>query len=80
MDDLQRSVGPSLLVRVEMALLETYRRRVSPLLGPRCRFWPTCSVYASEALTKYGFLKGNVKTMWRLLRCAPWSPGGEDPP
>ena len=65
--------------RLEVALLSGYKRFVSPLLGPRCRFTPTCSVYAMQALAKYGFWRGNALLVWRLLRCAPWGTGGEDP-
>ena len=51
---------------------------VSPLLGPRCKYHPTCSQYALDALREYGFLRGCVLTAWRLLRCNPWSHGGVD--
>jgi putative membrane protein insertion efficiency factor len=62
-----------------MMVLRFYRLLVSPLLGQRCRFTPTCSVYAMQALERHGFLRGNAKIVWRLLRCAPWGRGGEDP-
>jgi uncharacterized protein len=61
----------SLLVRV-------YRRFGSPLLGPRCKYHPTCSQYALDALREYGFARGAVLAGWRLLRCNPWSHGGVD--
>jgi len=44
-----------------------------------CRFHPTCSEYAIQAIEKYGFLKGGIKAVWRVLRCNPFNPGGEDP-
>lgn len=70
---------PGLLVRAQLGVLRLYKRFLSPVLAPACRFHPTCSVYAMQALGKYGWLKGNVKIVWRLLRCAPWCKGGEDP-
>jgi uncharacterized protein len=56
-----------------------YKRFLSPLLPPACRFHPTCSVYALEALQKHGALRGVRLTLWRLLRCQPFHPGGIDP-
>lgn len=56
-----------------------YKRFISPHLGQNCRYSPTCSVYAMHALAKYGFVRANAKIVGRLLRCAPWGPGGEDP-
>jgi uncharacterized protein len=56
-----------------------YRRYVSPALPARCRFYPTCSAYAQEALAKHGALRGIVLSVWRLLRCHPFHPGGYDP-
>jgi putative membrane protein insertion efficiency factor len=56
-----------------------YKRFISPLLPPACRFHPTCSVYAMEALQKHGALRGVRLTLWRLLRCQPFHPGGIDP-
>lgn len=61
-----------------LAPLEVYRRLLSPLLAPRCRYYPTCSAYAVEALREYGILRGLVLAGWRLLRCNPWSDGGID--
>jgi putative membrane protein insertion efficiency factor len=55
-----------------------YQALVSPLLGPRCKYYPSCSRYAIDALREYGFLRGLVLTGWRLLRCNPWSHGGVD--
>jgi uncharacterized protein len=55
-----------------------YQALVSPLLGPRCKYHPSCSRYAVDAFREYGFLRGLVLTAWRLLRCNPWSHGGVD--
>ena len=55
-----------------------YRLAVSPLLGPRCKYHPTCSQYALDALEEYGLARGAVLVAWRLLRCNPWSHGGVD--
>lgn len=61
-------------------LLELYKRRVSPLLPPACRFTPTCSEYARLALLKHGLGRGGVLAAGRLLRCHPFHPGGVDLP
>ncbi len=61
-----------------MALIRVYQRAISPLLGPRCRFYPSCSVYAYEALKTHGAVYGTYLTVRRLLRCHPWNPGGVD--
>ena len=60
-------------------LIRAYQLLVSPLLGPRCRFHPSCSHYALEALREHGTLRGGYLSMRRLLRCHPWHPGGYDP-
>ena len=62
-----------------MAFIGFYRRFVSPLLGPRCRFIPTCSAYGLEAIEKHGPWRGGWLTVKRLLRCHPWTPCGCDP-
>ena len=60
--------------------IRLYRRIISPLLGPsKCRFYPTCSAYAYEAITRYGALKGGFLTVKRILKCHPFNPGGYDP-
>ena len=56
-----------------------YRRKISPLRPPCCRFIPTCSEYAMEAIQKHGVLKGTGLAIWRLLRCNPFMKGGYDP-
>ncbi|WP_053378167.1 membrane protein insertion efficiency factor YidD [Nitrospira moscoviensis] len=62
-----------------LSLIQGYRVLVSPLLGPACRFEPTCSRYAMEAVCRYGVLRGCGMAVWRLLKCHPFHPGGEDP-
>ncbi|MEJ9078186.1 MULTISPECIES: membrane protein insertion efficiency factor YidD [Gordonia] len=60
-------------------VVELYRTWISPTRMPTCRFEPTCSGYAVEALTKHGFLWGSVLSVWRLLKCGPWHKPGYDP-
>ncbi len=60
--------------------LRFYRRYVSPMKPPTCRYVPTCSEYSIQALQKYGLVKGTAKSIWRVLRCNPFSKGGYDPP
>ena len=62
-----------------LLLLAIYRRLISPLLGPRCRYVPTCSSYAVEAVQRHGALRGSWLTLKRLLRCHPFAEGGYDP-
>ena len=64
---------------VVIAPIRFYRRFVSPALPRRCKYHPTCSEYAVEAVRTYGVLKGLVLAAWRVLRCNPWSHGGVDP-
>jgi putative membrane protein insertion efficiency factor len=59
--------------------LRAYRMLISPLLGPRCRFYPSCSHYAEIAVRRHGVLQGSWLTLRRLARCHPWNPGGVDP-
>ncbi len=65
--------------RLFLASVRFYQRRVSPLLPRRCRYHPTCSAYAVQAIETYGILRGAVLAGWRLLRCNPFSHGGYDP-
>jgi uncharacterized protein len=65
--------------KVSIALIKVYRRVVSPMLPPACRFTPSCSLYALQAIEKYGLLRGGFMGVWRLLRCHPFSEGGYDP-
>jgi len=61
-------------------VIRFYQIFLSPLKGRRtCRFYPTCSEYALQAIRKYGVIKGGIKAVWRLLRCNPFNPGGYDP-
>jgi putative membrane protein insertion efficiency factor len=60
-------------------ILRGYQRFVSPALGPRCRYYPSCSEYAVQAVQRFGILRGLLLAGWRLLRCNPWSQGGFDP-
>ncbi|MBU3694685.1 MAG: membrane protein insertion efficiency factor YidD [Rhodocyclaceae bacterium] len=62
-----------------IALVRTYQYFLRPLIGPRCRFYPTCSAYAIEALQRHGLLRGSALTLHRLCRCHPYNPGGFDP-
>ena len=64
---------------ISLFMLEAYRLLVSPLLGPACRFEPTCSQYAKDAIARYGVLEGMRRAVVRLLKCHPFHPGGEDP-
>jgi uncharacterized protein len=68
-----------LLSRIVLAPLVLYQRAISPLLPRRCKYEPTCSAYALQALREYGILRGLVLGAWRLLRCNPLSHGGYDP-
>ncbi|MEG8947818.1 membrane protein insertion efficiency factor YidD [Rosettibacter firmus] len=60
-------------------LIKIYQKLISPLFPSSCRFYPTCSQYAVESLSKYGLLKGGIKAIWRILRCNPFNKGGYDP-
>lgn len=70
---------PGLPARVLLAPVNLYRKWISPVLPPSCRFEPSCSAYAVEALSTHGALRGFYLTVRRLLRCGPWHPGGYDP-
>jgi uncharacterized protein len=59
--------------------LRLYQRLLSPVLGARCKYYPSCSEYAAQAIERFGILRGLVLAGWRLLRCNPWSRGGFDP-
>ena len=62
-----------------IALIGVYQRRISRLLPRRCRYHPTCSAYAVQAIESFGILRGSVLAAWRILRCNPFSHGGHDP-
>jgi putative membrane protein insertion efficiency factor len=68
-----------LLNRLLIGLIHGYRYVLSPWIGQHCRFYPSCSCYAIEALETHGPAKGSYLTLRRLLRCHPWHPGGADP-
>ncbi|HBK84925.1 MAG TPA: membrane protein insertion efficiency factor YidD [Firmicutes bacterium] len=68
-----------LLAKIAVRLVSLYQRFISPVLGPSCRFRPTCSEYMIQALQKYGFLKGFWLGLKRVGRCHPFNPGGYDP-
>jgi len=65
--------------RILLALIAAYKRLLSPLLGARCRFHPSCSDYAREAIERFGAGRGGVLGLWRILRCQPLCRGGMDP-
>lgn len=78
-----RKAPPSRAARVARKVVQApivaYQLVISPGLPRRCRYEPTCSRYAAQAIGEYGILKGLVLAVWRLIRCNPWSPGGYDP-
>lgn len=65
--------------QVLMAIIRLYQLTLSPLLGPRCRFYPSCSCYAHTAIGRYGVVRGTWLGLKRLLRCHPFTAGGYDP-
>jgi len=65
--------------RLFLAIIRFYQRHISPGLPPCCKYLPTCSQYAVEAIEKYGAFKGGLLALWRILRCNPFSRGGYDP-
>ncbi len=64
--------------RLLLGLIAIYKKVVSPMLGPRCNYYPSCSDYAAQAIRRYGILRGLVLAGWRLMRCNPFSHGGVD--
>jgi putative membrane protein insertion efficiency factor len=69
-----------LLIAPAVMLIRIYQWTLSPLLGPACRFEPSCSRYMEMSLRKYGLYRGLARGIRRLLKCHPWHPGGYDPP
>lgn len=65
--------------KIIISIINFYRKYISPLKKPCCRFYPTCSQYAIDAINKYGALKGSAKAFYRILRCNPFNKGGYDP-
>ena len=68
-----------MLKRAAKWLIRLYQKYLSPLTGPKCRYYPTCSHYTFEAIDRYGFLLGGAMGALRILRCNPLFPGGVDP-
>lgn len=64
--------------KFEVKLIEFYQKYISPGLGNHCKFYPTCSEYAKQAIDKYGIIKGNILAIYRIIRCNPFSHGGVD--
>lgn len=64
--------------QIPIFLIRIYQKVISPVLGPRCRYYPSCSNYSIQAFKKHGFFKGLILSAWRLLRCNPFSKGGVD--
>lgn len=62
-----------------LGVVHAYRALLAPMLGQRCRFYPSCSAYAVEAVRTHGAVKGSALALWRILRCSPLSSGGLDP-
>ena len=67
-----------MIARALLAAIRFYSRAISPALPPRCRFYPTCSAYAAEAIERHGAARGGWLTLRRIVKCAPWHPGGVD--
>lgn len=67
-----------MLSKLFILIIRFYQKEISPLKGPTCRFYPTCSTYAIEAIKKYGAIKGGFLAIKRILRCHPFSKGGYD--
>jgi putative membrane protein insertion efficiency factor len=65
--------------RAAVLPIRAWQRLVAPMFGNRCKYHPSCSEYAAQAITRFGILRGLVLAAWRLLRCNPWSHGGFDP-
>ncbi|MFR9805861.1 membrane protein insertion efficiency factor YidD [Pseudonocardia sp. RS010] len=72
-------MSPSPVARVLIGAVRVYQRWISPALPPTCRFYPSCSAYALEAVQVHGAARGTWLAVRRLLRCHPWHPGGVDP-
>lgn len=67
------------MAKIFIYIIKFYQKFISPMFPPACRFTPTCSEYSVQAFKKYGFFKGFFISSWRILRCNPFSKGGEDP-
>ena len=69
----------NILTKILIKMIEGYRYLISPLLGNTCRYLPTCSEYCIESLKNFGFLKGSLLSLKRIMSCHPWGRGGFDP-
>jgi len=69
----------NIMARILMLMIRAYQVILSPFFGQQCRFYPTCSQYALEAINRHGAIVGSYYTMRRLIRCHPWHAGGHDP-
>lgn len=69
----------SVMKKILIFIIKFYQKYISPMKSTKCPYFPTCSQYGLEAVTKYGALKGGMLTVWRILRCNPFSKGGYDP-
>ena len=67
-----------MIARILASVIIVYQRTISPLIGPTCRYYPSCSQYAKDAMLKHGAMRGAVLAARRILRCNPWNPGGID--
>jgi putative membrane protein insertion efficiency factor len=74
-----KSVGKSIICALVCGIITLYQVVISPVLPPSCRFYPSCSTYAIQAITRYGLWRGLGLAGWRLLRCHPFHAGGWDP-
>ena len=68
-----------MLKYISIGLINFYQKRISPLFGHRCKYYPSCSEYTEQAIEKYGFFKGTGRGIIRILKCNPFSKGGYDP-
>ena len=64
--------------RIFIGLINLYRKYISPLKKPCCKYYPSCSQYAVDAIERFGAVRGSLLALWRILRCNPWSMGGVD--
>jgi uncharacterized protein len=68
-----------LFKKIVINIIKLYQRRISPLKKPSCRFYPTCSQYAIDAVSRYGAFRGSIMAVIRISKCHPFHPGGHDP-
>lgn len=79
--DVSRPPSRQVTARLAIAAIHWYQASISPHIGAQCRFKPTCSQYAVEAIRRYGFVRGSWRAAWRVARCGPWTKMGTvDPP